>query len=178
MHDRAHAPGQPGDERLFLLHAHFHGTAHVGAVDGVSDGGVKYPGAAFQISGNIQGLRHSAQRDYKGYAATGPIQARALSFSFPGNYSLQESVLSITDCNPLLCGLLSTVANPAHSLQPSVTFSFIGLVPTSPRAASVIAGVPKKSYTSDLATCANIRLILPHDGSIHDGSAGPDASAP
>jgi hypothetical protein len=151
-----------------------------GAVNTNGDAGVAYPGGAFQISGQVNGIRHSAQRDYKGYAATSPIARTSLSFSFPGNYSLQESVLSVTDCaNPLVCALLETAAYPSLVLTPSVTFSFIGTDLKSPRTSSVIVGTPKKSgYASDLATCDNIRLILPHDGSIHDGSASADASAP
>jgi hypothetical protein len=95
----------------------------------------------------------------------------------PGSYSLQESVLSVTGCSsPLSCDLLTTPATPAADMPPSVTFSFIGVSLTSPRTASVVLGVPKHDYTTDLATCANVRLILPHDGSIHDGSESLDAS--
>jgi hypothetical protein len=147
--------------------------------NGVGDGGVVYPGAAFAISGTLNGIRHSAQRDYKGYAATSPIASSALSFTFPGNYSLQESVLSVTNCtvkgSTVLCGILAAVADPALEVPPSVTFSFIGTSLTSTRTASVIVGVPKKVYVDDLATCSNIRLILPHDGSIQDGSGASDA---
>jgi hypothetical protein len=147
--------------------------------NGVSDGGVEYPGAAFAISGTLNGIRHSAQRDYKGYAATSPIPSSALSFTFPGNYSLQESVLSVTNCrvkgSDALCEILATIADPAVEVPPSVTFSFIGTSLKSKRTASVVVGVPKKIYVDDLATCNNIRLILPHDGSIQDGSAASDA---
>jgi hypothetical protein len=71
------------------------------------------------------------------------------------------------------------IAYPALDKAPWVTFSFIGSDLKSSRSSSVIVGTPKKSgYANDLATCDKIRLILPHDGSIHDGSAPPDASAP
>jgi hypothetical protein len=153
-----------------------------GSVNTNGDAGGVYPGGAFQISGTINGLRHSAQRDYKGYASTSPVPPNSLSFTFPGNYSLQESVLSVTDCldkgSTILCGLLATIAFPALDKAPFVTFSFIGSDLTSSRTSSVIVGTPKKTgYPNDLATCGNILLILPHDGSIHDGSPPPDASA-
>jgi hypothetical protein len=146
--------------------------------DGVSDGGVQYPGIAFRISVTLSGIRHSAQRDYKGYASSSPVKASSLSFTIDGNYSLQESVLATTDCNTLTCALLGVIALPATDVAPFVTYSFIGTDLTSSRSQSVIVGTPKSDYTMDLATCANVELILPHDGSIHDGTLSGDASAP
>ena len=160
------------------------------STDGVEDGGKTYPGGGFQIGGRIvQGIRHSAQRDYKGYASSSPVAVSALSFTIPGatkpgpmpSYDLQESVLSVTNCNQLVCGLLALLSTPTDNPSPTVTFSFIGSSLTSTRAASVIVGPPKTgSLATDLATCANIELVLPHDGSIHDGSTSTasDASAP
>jgi hypothetical protein len=154
--------------------------------DPPNDAGLTYPGAGFFITGTVDGIRHSAQRDYKGYAATELIAPGLLSFAYYGNYSLQESVLSVTACEPGLCRLLTTPAPPDPAMQPWVAFSYIGLdpeipgtEPTTSRARSVMGTVGwKQSYDNDLATCANIRLILPHDGSFHDGSSEPDASAP
>ncbi len=168
-------PAQPG---VVSLTNDTHFPSGAVNTDGTNDAGVQYPGVALRITGSVNGTRHSAQRDYKGYAATSPVARSSLSFTFPGNYSLQESVLSVTNCNPLVCGFLQILATPDLDLPPHVTFSYIGLLPTSTRTKSVVVGVPKADYTSDLATCNNIRLILPHDGSIHDGSAPPDAATP
>jgi hypothetical protein len=169
-------PAQPPGTEL-MDDTHFPAGAVNG--DGVSDGGVQYPGIAFRISETLSGIRHSAQRDYKGYASgtANPVKANALSFTFDGNYSLQESVLATTDCNVLVCALLGEIALPATDVAPYVTYSFVGTELTSSRTKSVVVGTPKASYTDDLATCANVELILPHDGSVHDGSPTGDASA-
>jgi hypothetical protein len=168
-------PAQPPGSML-MDNAHFPTGAVNG--DGVSDGGAQYPGIAFRISVTLSGIRHSAQRDYKGYASSSPVKAGALSFTIDGNYSLQESVLATTDCNVLTCALLGEIALPATDVSPYVTFSFVGTDLTSSRSQSVVMGPPKADYSTDLATCANVETILPHDGSIHDGTPTGDASAP
>jgi hypothetical protein len=157
------------------------------STDTGADGGVRYPGAAFAITGTFQipVVRHSAQRDYKGYAAGPPAAPSALSFSVygvVGSYSLQENVLSMTGCGTkyaFICELAATVAPPSAEMAPWVTFSFIGTDLTSTRTRSVVVAKPHTgNYTADLATCANVKLILPHDGSIHDGTPTGDASTP
>jgi hypothetical protein len=147
-------------------------------LDGLDDGKA-YAGGAYRISGTLNGVRHSVQRLYKGYASTTPIGFNSLSFSIYGNYSLQESVLATTDCTSFVCPLIATIATPSPDNAPWVTFSFIGSDLDSSRAKSVIVAPLKQSYATDLASCANVKLILPHDGSIHDGTSGAatDASA-
>jgi hypothetical protein len=153
-------------------------------LDGVDDGGKEYAGGAYRISGTLNGVRHSVQRLYKGYASSSPVAASALSFSIYGNYSLQESVFATTDCSLIVCPLIATIATPSATNAPWVTFSFIGSDLASTRAKSVIVGPPKADYATDLATCANVMTILPHDGTIHDGTPGSggnsdtDGSAP
>jgi hypothetical protein len=78
----------------------------------------------------------------------------------------------------LTCALLGEIALPATDVSPYVTFSFVGTDLTSSRSQSVVMGPPKADYSTDLATCANVETILPHDGSIHDGTPTGDASAP
>jgi hypothetical protein len=168
-------PAQPAGMNL-MDDTHF--PAGAVNLDGIDDGGIQYAGGAYRISGTLNGVRHSVQRLYKGYASTLPVKAASLSFNITGNYSLQESVLATTDCTAFPCALIATIATPATDVSPFVTFSFIGTDAQSSRVKSVVVGTPKADYPTDQATCANVRLILPHDGSVHDGSPTADASAP
>jgi hypothetical protein len=129
-----------------------------GATDPDMDG---YLGMAFQIGGLVTGVRESAQRDWKEYATTDtPVAPNALSFVLPGTWDEQESVLHVWQCSG--CGLLSTPATPS-TVPEHITFSFIGRTFGSVRVAPVVAGVPRQNEQSDLTTCQNIELVLPHD---------------
>jgi hypothetical protein len=133
-----------------------------GATDPDGDG---FPGIAFSITGIVSGVRDSAQRDWKEYSTgmQSPVMASALTFEVPGSFDLQENVLHVSQCGTS-CGLLDTSAT-ASTVPVHVTFSFIGKTLGSPRVSAVVAGTPRQSVDTDLATCAAIRLVLPHDGS-------------
>jgi hypothetical protein len=124
------------------------------------------PGIAFRISGFAHGVRNTVQRDWREFATLldKPIPARALVFTVPGAVDLQEKVLRATDCGGL-CALISTPANPARDVVGRMTLSFIGKTLGSKRVANVVVGPPRLSLDDDLATCARVRLLLPHDTS-------------
>ncbi len=129
------------------------------------------PGAAFQITGIANGVREATQRDYKEYA-TSPsemVPTHSVQFTVHGDWDLQESVLSVNTCGNL-CSLITT---PGHTdpvtLIPRITMRYLGssLDPAiSPRVAAVVVRNPGEDETSDLVTCANVRLALPHDPSL------------
>lgn len=136
--------------------------AHVeGAIDPDGDG---IPGLAFQIEGLASGIRNSAQRDWKEFATPegASVPASAISFSIPGAFDLEESVLGVSECRSA-CGLLASVARVADDIAPRITFSYIGRDLDGARVQKVARNAPRASLEDDLATCANIRLLLPHD---------------
>jgi len=141
-----------------------------GAVDVDGDG---IPGMGFVISGFVSGTRHSAQRDWKEFAtpAGTSVPAAALTFAFPGAHDLQESILRVTDCGTA-CPLVASSAHVAQNVPPHVTFSFIGKTLGSPRTSEVVAAAPRQSLDADLTTCANVRLVLPHDPTLPPGVSG------
>lgn len=124
------------------------------------------PGIAFRISGFAAGVRNTVQRDWREFATSAdkPIPARALSFTVPGTFDLQEKVLSATQCGGL-CSLIASPANPARDVVARMTLSFIGKTFEGSRVSTVLAGVPRRSLDDDLATCARVRQLLPHDTS-------------
>jgi len=142
----------------------------VGATDPDGDG---YPGIATQISGLVSGIRDSAQRVWKQYATVQgtPVAAGALTFMVPGAFDLQENVLHVSQCGTS-CPLLTTAAN-ATKHPVSITFSFIGKTLGSSRVSSAVEGTPGKNVDADLTTCANLRLILPHDPTAPNDACQP-----
>jgi hypothetical protein len=130
-----------------------------GATDPDGDG---FPGIAVQITGIVNGVRDSAQRNWKEYATTGtPVTAAALAFDVPGGFDLQESILHVSQCGTA-CGLLTTGA-AASTAPGKITFSFIGKTLGSSRVAAIVAGTPRASLQADLTTCQNIQQALPHE---------------
>jgi len=137
-------------------------------LDGVEDtDGDGIPGASFQITGLANGVREATQRDYKEYA-TAPnetVPQNAIQFTVHGDWDLQESVLSVNSCGAT-CPLIKT---PGHvdnvTLVPRITMRYLGSSLTSPRVAAVVVRNPGEDVDSDLLTCANIRIALPHDPS-------------
>jgi hypothetical protein len=124
------------------------------------------PGVAYRISGFVQGVRNSVQRDWREFATflDHPIPARALEFTVPGAFDLQEKVLNASQCGGL-CSLVVAPANPARDVVARMTLSFIGKTLSSKRVSTVIGGAPRLSLDDDLATCARVRQLLPHDTS-------------
>jgi hypothetical protein len=145
-------------------------TSPAGATDPDGDG---FPGIAFQISGIVSGVRDSVQRVWKQYASIPgtPIVAGSLQLTVPGAYDVQENVLHVSQCGTG-CALLTSPAT-ASTHPVSTTLSFIGKTPGSARVSAVVVGTPGKNVDADLATCANLRLLLPHDP-----TAPPDTCTP
>ncbi len=141
-----------------------------GATDPDGDG---FPGIATQLSGLVSGVRDAAQRVWKQYATVAgtPIPSGALRFQVPGDFDLQDNVLHVSQCGKG-CDLLTTPA-PAAKHGASITLAFLGKSLTSARVAATVAGEPGKSIDADLATCANLRLVLPHDPSAPDNACMP-----
>jgi hypothetical protein len=145
-------------------------TFPAGATDPDGDG---FPGVAFQISGLVSGIRDSVQRVWKAYQSIPgtPIVAGALQFSVPGAFALQENILHVSQCGAG-CALLTTPASPStHPV--STTFAFLGKTLGSARVSAIVAGAPGKNVDADLATCANLRLVLPHDPMAPAGACQP-----
>ena len=136
-----------------------------GAEDTDGDG---IPGAAFQITGLANGIREATQRDYKEYASTAAddIPTNAIQFTAHGDWDLQENVLSVNSCGAT-CPLITT---PGHvdnaTLVPRITMRYLGSSLTSPRVAAIVVRNPGEDPDSDLLTCANVRIALPHDPSL------------
>jgi hypothetical protein len=135
-----------------------------GALDADGDGA---PGLAFQIEGIAAGVRNSAQRDWKEFAvpAGASVRAAALSFDVQGSFDLQESVLRVSECGSA-CGLISSVARPAQDIPPRMTFAYVGRDLDGSRVSQVATRAPGADLGDDLATCANVRLLLPHDSAV------------
>lgn len=134
-----------------------------GAVDPDGDG---HPGIAFQIEGLVSGVRNSAQRDWKEFATPNgaSVPGGALSFEMPGAFDLQENVLRVTECGTG-CGLLRSLGRVATDIPPRILFSFVGKSLDGARVRRIARSAPRVSLEEDLATCARIRQLLPHDPS-------------
>lgn len=132
-----------------------------GAIDPDADG---QPGLAFQIAGLAAGVRNAIQRDYKEFGTPpgASVPASAVSFVVPGGFDLQENVMRVTECGGS-CSLLATVARVAKDLPAKIALSYVGRVPDGPRTRVVAPRPLGSSLDADLAICANVRLLLPHD---------------
>jgi hypothetical protein len=138
-----------------------------GATDPDGDG---FKGLAFQVGGIVSGVRDEVQRIWKQYAdAPGaPSLANALTFAVPGAIDVQLQVLHVSQCGTG-CDLLKSGATVASDITPRITFSFIGLALDGTRTSSVVVNRPGANPDDDLTTCANVRLMLPHDPSLPPG---------
>jgi hypothetical protein len=119
-------------------------TVPEGTEDPDGDG---IPGVSYRITGFVSGVRNAAQRDWKEYATT-----------------VDQTVLRVTECDTT-CALIASGARSAQDKPGTLTMSFIGKTFGSPRVAAVVAGVPRANVDDDLSTCANVRLLLPHEAS-------------
>ncbi len=124
------------------------------------------PGVAYRITGFANGVRNTVQRDWREFATfpSAPVPARALALTIPGTFDLQESVLKATECGGL-CSLIVTPANPARDVVARMSLSFIGKTLDGVRTRGIVARTPRESLEDDLATCARVRQMLPHDTS-------------
>lgn len=131
-----------------------------GAEDPDGDG---LPGAAYQVAGIANGVRNSAQRDWKEFGTLPgtTVPAGTLSFELPGAFELEESILRVTDCGTS-CGLLTAAARVAEDVTPRLVLAYLGASLGGPRVSQVVAGPPRQSLEADLTTCARVRLVLPH----------------
>lgn len=132
-----------------------------GATDPDGDGA---PGLSFQIEGLASGIRNSAQRDWKEFATPSgaSVPAGAISLVVPGAFDLQESVLRVTECGTS-CGLLRSLARVAQDIPARIELSYIGKSLDGARVRQVVRNVARADVEDDLATCANIRSLLPHE---------------
>ena len=135
-----------------------------GATDPDGDG---LPGLAFSIVGLASGIRNVGQRDWKEFAslAGAPVPERAMAFVLPGAFDLQESIVRVTDCGSS-CGLLTTPARVAQDIPARLAFSYVGRALDGVRTRQVVGAPPREDLDADLAACANVRLLLPHDPSV------------
>lgn len=133
-----------------------------GATDPDADGN---PGLAFQIAGIAAGVRNAIQRDYKEFATPpgASVPANAVAFAVPGGFDLQENVMRVTECGGS-CSLIATVARVARDIPAKLALSYVGKTLDGPRTRAVAPRPPGSSLDADLAICANVRLLLPHDG--------------
>jgi hypothetical protein len=147
-----------------------------GTTDPDGDG---FKGLGFQVTGFIRGLRDEVQRIWKQYAdAQGaPSPANAMTFAVPGAIDVQLSVLHVSQCGTG-CDLLKAGATVATDIQPRITFSFIGLALDGARTSSIVVNRPGANPDDDLTTCANVRLMLPHDPSLPPGYVASSPNGP
>ncbi len=131
-----------------------------GATDPDGDG---IPGIAYKITGLLTGVRNAAERQWQGYAtpAGAPVPAAALTLVVPDGYDDQESVLRVTQCGGG-CNLLAAGSNVPKDLHGRLTLAFIGKTYGSSCVSPVVVDVPGQNADHDLTTCANVRLLLPH----------------
>lgn len=131
-----------------------------GTVDQDGDG---VPGLSFRITGFVTGVRNSAQRDWKEFATSldRPVTRGALALEIPGAFELEESVLRVSGCGTS-CGLMASPARSATDVPGKLALVFIGIDPRSPRVQAVLDRPLGENVDSDLATCANVRALLPH----------------
>jgi hypothetical protein len=135
-----------------------------GATDPDGDG---IPGIAYQITGLLSGTRNAVEREWQSYATDpgAPVPAAAITFAVPDGYDDQESVMRVTNCTGG-CDLLASGANVRPDLRGRITLSFIGKTLGSTRVAPVVVAAPRQNPDLDLTTCANVKIILPHDPSV------------
>ncbi len=134
-----------------------------GATDPDKDG---HPGAAYLITGIVDGVRNSAQRDYKEFATPDGewVPRRSIDFVVPGGNDLQENILSVTKCGGA-CSLIASQGYVDPQLIPRVRLHFLGKTLSKSNIATVVAGPLRSDPDVDAATCANARAVLPHDPS-------------
>jgi hypothetical protein len=133
-----------------------------GATDDDGDG---KPGVAWYISGNSNGIRNTAQRDFKEFPISSDyrIEPNSIEFVTRGNFENQENVLHVSGCPRLGCGLLTGKSAPARDRKHRVTLRYLGKELDEPRVAAIVVGTPKANVEDDVLTCANQRAQLPHD---------------
>jgi hypothetical protein len=135
-----------------------------GATDPDGDG---IPGAAYQVTGVVSGVRNAVERQWREYGTPvgQEVPARALTFVVPGAYDVQQSVLRVDHCGSA-CPLLASGSHVANDLPPYALFAFIGRTIGSARVASVMQKATRQDLNADLTACAKVRQMLPHDPSI------------
>jgi len=133
-----------------------------GATDPDGDGLL---GLALHLSGNLQGLRSVAQRDWNevSTAPDAPIAENAGEFTATSVFDSQESVLSVTQCQPAICSLLLAGGVPARDIPGRVKFRYLGQSLSDPAVAAIAASAPGDDVNADLQTCKNVRAAMPHE---------------
>ena len=114
----------------------------------------------------MSGVRNSVQRDEKQYATISNVLVprHALEFAVPGEFDLEEAILSTRDCDA--CALIASQGFVDKTLTPRVTMRFLGKTGSGLAASTVILGKMRTEQDVDVATCTNARTVLPHDDSM------------
>lgn len=135
-----------------------------GALDLDGDGII---GLAYRITGNANGTRNVAQRDWGEYFMLPeyPIVKNAIEFKSAAAFDNQESILQVSHCPLVGCGILLAGSVPATNLKHRMTFRYLGKVLADPRVSAVFASDLRKNIDDDVTTCANVRAVLQHDAS-------------
>ena len=112
------------------------------------------PGVAWNISGNLTGTRHSAQRDWTRYfTAPGYEVTAAEDFRqdlvVRAAYAMEEVVYAVEGGESL-----RQIAQPACAAPHTLTLRFLGRTRDDARAKAVLGA-------DDATTCANVRAALP-----------------
>jgi hypothetical protein len=134
-----------------------------GATDPDHDG---HPGASYLVTGIVNGIRNSVQRDYKEFASNDGqwVPRHAIDFVVPGGNDLQEDIFSVTKCGSG-CELIASHGFVDPKLIPRVHLHFLGKTLDGSNIATVIAGKLRSDPSVDEITCENARAVLPHDPS-------------
>lgn len=142
--------------------------AHLeGALDVDGD---ERPGFAWQLSGNVTGVRHTVQRDWNEYttdSARWPITKGAIEFTTRSRFDNEERVLAVQDCGQA-CPFLATGSVPSPGEKSRVTFRFLGSELDEPRVSEIIQSSLYKDADQDMATCKKVRTALPHQDKPED----------
>lgn len=136
-----------------------------GALDLDGDG---RPGLAWQITGVLSGVRHSAQREWTEYTTDSdalPIPAHAIEFTTRSLFDHDETVLYVEDCGTT-CDFLKTGSVPSQDEPSRVTFRYLGRELDDPRVSAVVGGPLYEDEDVDMATCERARQALLHDDAL------------
>ena len=109
-------------------------------------------------------VSNSSMTSARGVCTGRPTRmTHAFEFVARGTFNNQESIMHVSECPVLGCGVLLGKSVPAQNLAHRMTFRYLGKSASEPRVAAVLAGEPRVNVDDDLRTCENVRAALPHD---------------
>lgn len=139
-------------------------SAPAGAVEFEGDG---IPGMALNVTGIVNGTRHSIQRDWhRGFSSPDYPVAPARDWPDPivvqAQFEHEESVLSTTPSGDFT--LAATSMPRSNDGENRLRFRFLGRSADDPRYAAVVVGTdPEADPEGSHETCMNIRTELPFE---------------